>query len=90
MSVCGVNVCDAVVDCDRGVCFDKVCEAVVECKQGLCYDRVCRFYTACNCHDLIPYACGNTMPVTFASCGTDTFIPSGRCLGTELYAPTCD
>ena len=77
MSVCGDRICEFTVACeDGGVCSAKVCEA-----------------TVCGtdpCENLIPFGCGNTMPLTMASCGINTFVPGGRCLGTELYAPTCD
>lgn len=57
------------------VCGDKVCEAKV-CGGG--------------CDSLIPSVCGNTLPITMASCEAITMRPNGKCLYTELNAPTCE
>lgn len=59
------------------VCNDKVCTA-----------KVCG--TDDPCKSLIPSACGNTLPITMASCEAVTMRPNGKCLYTELNAPTCE
>ena len=54
------------------VCTDKVCEA-----------KVC----GGECEGLIPSMCGNSMPITMASCYTSPVMPNSKCLYTEIYMP---